>query len=65
MSAAGSYAVVENGDCLSVWKDGRFILSGCESGFYGTDLEKSGMSLPTGLENAGTFMILRARTISG
>ena len=40
MSAAGSYAVVENGDCLSVWKDGRFILSGCESGFYGTDLEK-------------------------
>lgn len=56
---------MENGDCLSVWKDGRFILNGCESGFYGTDLEKSGMSLPTGLENAGTFMILRARTISG
>ena len=40
MSAAGSYAVMLNDEQLSVWKDGRFILNGCESGFYGTDLEK-------------------------
>lgn len=45
MSAAGSYAVVENGDCLSVWKDGRFILSGCESGFYGTGSGKKAVCL--------------------
>ncbi len=40
MSAAGSYAVIWGERCLSIWKDGRFILGGCDSGFYGTDLEK-------------------------